>query len=490
MIGSTASNGRRLASTVGVASALVLVALAGAIFPAGSAAAAVPATAPAAGTSTQWAFGGSVQSDFSCSNSTCVTDGLNLTNGSLAVSWSLYVEWVVIYTATNVSASQTEFSVQSALNVSASFALWTCEVLVSGHPCSPNSTSLSVSGKETANGYTNVTSGSLYLLSGPNAGSTVPALAVTNASSSSSFNLSGSFGLDLSYVTGSGTVPIRESGSFDVGASAGASISFADPLALVPTDPGPGNSWNASEAYTASGSNESGYSATVTENGTTGTVSDWSPKTTIAPSGTLVANGSDLGNVTLYDNYTSPPTTVTAQVISITFTSGDFSGTDGWLLFPTELYSGLVSGASTLGAAGPLAPAAGRPAETLSIAGGETADYVHGSGFVGVSEGGNVSSIVNGTGGPSIKLQAGPEPVSVAQGQYSAITASAPGAKGLPLLLLGGIVAAAVVVAGVGVVLWRRSAARRRPPAGSPPPAAGGSSPPPPMTGPGTGPSP
>ena len=126
-------------------------------------------------------------------------------------------------------------------------------------------------------------------------------------------------------------------------------------------------------------------------------------------------NGSDLGAYTLYDNYTHPPNETTAQLIDLEFSSGNFSGSDGWILLPTELYGGLL-GLDEARSTGGIAPAlALQPSSGLTVSSGETAFYHQGSGFVAANEADN-SSIPGAVGSAGVNITAGPEPLSVAQG--------------------------------------------------------------------------
>ncbi|MGA8663480.1 MAG: hypothetical protein WB809_00195, partial [Thermoplasmata archaeon] len=222
---------------------------------------------------------------------------------------------------------------------------------------------------------------------------------------------------------------------------------------------------------TATGAYTSGYSVSVTVNGHTQSGGDWA-SISISPSGTLTVNGTDLGPYTLWDNYTNPPTTTSGQLIVLSFYNGEFTGTDGWLMLPSGLYGGATGVFSGLGIAGTsgLTELAGSHPDALSITGGEAAYYQKGVGFVGVDEAANTTSVLSG--GPSINLKAGPEPVTVAQNQYSAITnpsSSGSGSGGFPMTILILAVVVVVVVI-IGVLVMVRRPGRRRPSADSPPP--------------------
>jgi hypothetical protein len=404
---------------------------------------------PAAGGSQQWAFGGHAGAAFSCSGSVC---GSGSTISSLSLHY--YVEWVVIYTATNVSSTQTEFEVQSAINASLGLSLQGCINETGSGACSQITASGNLAGSEVASGFTNVTNtGRVYLSAGPGSPAEVAAMAVTNAQSSASFNFSGSFSetLPVNGTTQTGNF------NFDLGGTESSGITFSTPLGVVPINPQPGQDWNSSAPFSATGTYTSGYSLNLNAMGHSQAENSWKTLS-VAPSGTLDLTGADLAAVTLHDNYTSPPTSVSAQVISLSFGEGGFVGTHGWLLLPSGLYGGAIgvfSGISLIG---------NQPAATTAFSSGESADYQSGVGFVGENAATNASAFgTSAKGGPAFSLQAGPEPVSVASQQYSAITSASSGSAGLPWgLLIGAVVVVVVVV--VAVVLLVRARSRRGPP--------------------------
>ncbi len=440
------------------------------------------ALVPAAGNATeQWAFGGTAGGSYSCTNITTCFGPDSGENGTVSLSFRYYVAWVVIYTQTNVSASQTMVEGLVALNATASISFSECIDNFTGQ-CSPTSISLSVAGKESAVGFTNLTTGSVNLTSSLASplGST-PALAIENAASQESFNFSGNVAETLSTGTsGSQT----DSANFDLGANEATSIDFTTPLGVVPLNPSPGDAWNASAPYTASGTWTSGYSISVSGLGaTSGTESNWTSGAA-APAGTLWLDGQDLGAVQLYDNYTTPPTQVTAQEIVLDFGTGAFAASDGWLMVPTGVYDG-AGGILNLGSAsGPLAPAVHADQGIGALGSGESAYYRAGVGFIGASGGTNTSVLggVTGVGStPSLSVSAGPEPVSVAQQQYNGITSSSGGSSGgVPFaLILVAVVVVVVVI--VGIVLMMRRGKPKGTTAPAPgAPGASGPTPPPP----------
>ena len=413
---------------------------------------AAPAVLPATNPTSQWAFGGSFSSSFSCSTTGC-PGGNTTTAPTLSMSWNINLNWAVIYSRTNVSGTQTEFGVQAALGGSASFSYSACTT--SEPVCNASSASVSISGHESKSGYTNVTStGSVNLTAGAGSPATVAALAIMNAASHEVFNVSGSLSVNEAGKTG-----ITLSGSFDAGGSEQSAISFPTPLGVIPTSVAPGDNWTAKEPYTASGSYKGGASISATVNGTSYSINKWAPGS-IARTGNLSVNGSDLGTATLTDKAKSPPTTVTVQEILLTFSEGNFTASDGWVLASTAVYNGTLT---NLGLYAPLVT----PAATLGGIGGalsnESTYYTPGQGFVGAAVVGATTSLGLGLpGGPKLNLQAGPETVSAAQNAYNSILAG-PASAAFPWLLVAAVVVAVVVVVGL-VLLVRARSARRRPP--------------------------
>ncbi len=412
----------------------------------------------AGGSTQQWAFGGTASASYNCPTSIC-----NSTSEIHSLTLRYYVGWVVIYTATTISSTQTEYEVQSAINASVSLSLAGCvNESVSG-PCSPISASANLAGKETAVGFSNVTStGTVNIVEGPDAGTSVAALALMNAQSNEALNFSGSYSESLPV---NGTTETANIG-FDLGGNETTTVNFPTPLGIVPISPQSGQVWNSSEPYSATGSYTSGYTVSATVNGHTESEGDWT-NLVVSPSGTLTVNGTDLGPFTLWDNYTTPATTTTGQLVVLTFSNGEFSGTDGWLMTPTGIYDGadgFLGGVTLI--------ASQHPAQATVSAGPEAVYYQQGPGFVGVDESVNSTAALGTAGGPQVSLQAGPEPLSVAQQQYSGITSTGgSGSSGFPttILILAVVV---VVVVIIGVLVMVRRPARRRPAqdAGSPMP--------------------
>ncbi|MGA8663978.1 MAG: hypothetical protein WB809_02765, partial [Thermoplasmata archaeon] len=181
--------------------------------------------AVASGSTQQWAFGGNASAAFSCTGTAC-GDGNNISSLSL----DYYIGWVVIYTATNISSTQTEFEAQAAINASLSLSITGTAI----------SASANLAGKETAAGFSNITStGTVAITAGPDAGMNVAALALMNAESNAAFNFSGAFSGTVTNATGSTSL----SESFDLGGNESSSVNFGTPLGIVPINPQPGQWW-------------------------------------------------------------------------------------------------------------------------------------------------------------------------------------------------------------------------------------------------------
>jgi len=434
--------------------ALAFLAFAGPVSPSNS------HVTAASGSTEQWAFGGTASGYYSCGPTNCF--GNVTTNGTLSLSYQYYIEWVVIFTQTNVSSSQTMIETQAALNASAKLSLSGCFSNGTGK-CQSESASLNLAGKETANGFTNITTGSVNETI-PNIGNT-PALAIMNAASNEAFNFSGSYSFSNATFSAGAT--------FDFGANEQSSVTFSSPLGIVPLNPQPGDTWGSSAPFSASGSWTSGYTISGTgPYGQSATESNWTSGK-VSPSGTLFVNGTDLGQYTLTDNYTNPPTSVTAQLIALDFNNGTFEASNGWVLIPFGIYggvlygiagTGLVASHDGSGSIGQALPQTHPQQGIVSAPSGESAYYEKGTGFIGagVTES---TGAVSGTTGPTIHLTAGPEPLSVAQNQYGAVTSSGSGgssSSSFPILDIILIVVVVVIVAALAIVLMTRRSRQRR----------------------------
>lgn len=443
----------RAASAVLVAALVAAVAVSAALLLVAPARASTggPALTPASGSTEQWAFGGSASAYYSCSEASCFNGTSPGYSFSLSIQY--YIAWVAIYTQTNLSSTQTMYEAQAALNA-------TLKETVSDNGTTIN---VDLSGRDTAAGFTNVSSvGSVNVTGGATLGPTT-ALAILNAASTEAFNFSGT----ASETNSTGTTSI----GFDIGGNEASSVTFTGGLGLVPLSPVPGETWSSEAPFSATGSWTSGFSLSEVEDGQSYTYADWTPGT-VSPSGTLWVNGTDLGAYTLWDNYTSPPTSVTAQLIYLDFSNGTFGAEDGWVLVPSGLFafSGDIEEAAELGG-GPAFSAALQPAQSDSstIAENEDAYYQSGPGFVGVTSSASGSD-VGQSGTPTISVSAGPEPTSVAEQQYSGITgktsASSPSSIPWTFVIIGVVVAVVAIVGAMGAVARSR---RRRPPAAVPP---------------------
>ena len=445
-MGTAATNARRTL-TPAVAIAMVLLAVAvvplhGASSSKDQAPMLTPAVAPA---TIQWAYGGTASGSFSCSGPSCVADlNLSLNNSTISLSWKYYVAWVVIYAQTNVSPTQTEITTETALNVSASYSYSVCTNLTPLGPCATTSASVSLGGVEAVGGSTNLTNGTVNLTAGPGSSGPIPALAITNASAHASLNISGSLAITSANISGNG--------NFDLGGSAASSVQFGAPLGIVPSSPATGDRWTASAPYTATGTYVTGYSYSVSAAGYPAMSNSSWTHGSVSPAGTLTISGQDLGPTTLWDNYTNPHSALSARHVSVDFPGDQIAGSDGWILAPAGLTGGFAS-------------LLGGNSTSWTNNSSEDLYYEPGTGFVGASLAGNASSVSVLPAGPSVSVQAGPEPVSVAEQQYAAITANGAGASGIPLLLVVGLVAMAGVAVAVVVVLRHNGRWGGKPPA-------------------------
>ncbi|MGA8543316.1 MAG: hypothetical protein WB947_07275 [Thermoplasmata archaeon] len=481
---------RLIGLSLGIAVGMVLALVLSSVFLVSAPRSASPSAAlnPASGSTEQWAFGGYASAAISCTTpAACLGAGNTTGFSSLSLSESYNISWAVIYTQTNVSSTQTEEEAQAALGATASFSLSECYT-ANASPCQTASLGLNLNGKEYGVGFTNLTTGTVDLTAGTGSPANVAAQAITNAWSSELYNFSGSANINVPAEDGSPAE--SENLNFDIGGNETSQISFATPLGLVPLSPVPGDAWMSNASYSASGGYTSGFSLSYSIDGQSNSSGDWS-SAAVSPSGTLFLNGTDLGTYTLVDNYVNPPTSVTAQVILLTFSTGDeFSASDGYVLFPVGLFAGIVGDLAE--PQSPLMPAATLPSQT-SAGGNESAYYEGGVGFVGASlSTGSITSPISepGATSPNIKLSAGPEPVSVAQSQYSGIltSSSSSSSAGYPWMWIIVAVVVVLVIVGVSVALVMRSRRRRQPPAATPPPYMGapGYPAPPPPGGPGS----
>jgi len=482
---------RWIGITLGVALGTVLaMVLAGAVLvaPVHASAGAHAAVTPASGSTQQWAFGGNVSYSYSCTTPAACFGAANVTGfSSASLSIDYAITWAVIYTQTNVSSTQTTEEIQAGVSATASISISEC-YSANATPCQTLSASASLSGKEYGVGFTNVTStGSVYLTPTSGSPGNVAADAILNAASSELYNFSGNYNINT--PAEDSEPAMSESASFDFGGNESAGINFATPFGLVPLNPAPGDTWSSNASYSAHGGYTAGFSLSYSEDGQTFSNGSWAAGV-VTPSGQLYENGSDLGEVTLYDNYTTPATSVMAQEILISFSTGDeFSAADGWVLIPDGLFGDI--GDLLVHPLSGIAPALAAPAQGIgSITSGETAYFEPGTGFVGAAVATGSTTIPVGPGGtaPSVNIQAGPEPVSRAEGQYNGILSGSSGSSsGFPWMwLVVGVVV--VVIVGVVAAMVVMRARRRVPPPmnqysmpGAPPMAP----PPPPPGGPG-----
>ena len=453
---------RLIGISVGVAVTTVFaMMLAGAVLvaPAHSAGAHLAVT-PASGSTEQWAFGGNASVSWSCTTpAQCFGAGSTAGFSSASLSLSYSIVWAVIYTQTNVSATQTMEEIQAGISATASFSFSEC-YSDNSTPCQTLSAGLNLNGKEYGVGFTNISStGSVYLTPTSGTPGDAPADAILNGASSELYNFSGNY--NLNSPTEDGSPPLTESASFVLGGNESSGIDFATPLGFVPINPQPGDNWSSNASYSAHGGYTSGFSLTLSQDGVSETNGTWS-SAAVTPSGQLYENGTDLGSYPLTDNYTGQ--TVTVQEILISFGSGDeFSAADGWVLIPVGVFGDIV-GILSHPESG-IAPALTSPLQGLgSLTSSETTYYQSGKGFVGTNLATGAIAVPVGSGAstPSVQVTAGPEPVSVAQGQYNGILSGSGSSASFPWswLIIGVVVVVVVVIVAVLVVMR----GRHRPP--------------------------
>lgn len=445
-------------TTASLATGMLLVAFLPGISAAAPLAVGHPSVAPATSPTDQWAFGGSDSVSYSCTESTPCPGSTNTTDQVVSLSYSIQVHWAVIYAQTNVSDSQTELWAKAALGVSASFSLSEC---VTTSPCVSETLSASISGWETAAGYTNVTTSEMDLSGGPGAPGPVDAFAIMNAASQEAFNFTGNLNLNEQ-----GSTPETAAISFDFGGHESSTVNFPAPLDVLPVDPSPGDNWSSSAEFTASGSYVAGGSLSGSEDGTSYSYSSWVPGG-VTTSGWVNVTGNDTGTSEITDNYVSPPKTFTVQDIELNISGGNYSATDGWLLVSAAAYDNLFTGLEA-----EVAPAAHGLGPAVSAADGysspEGVYYLDGRGILDGSLSGSLSTVDSSVpDGPTVAFSGGPEPVSVAQSQYNAITSPATSAP-FPLLLVVGVVVVVVVVVACAALVMRNRSARRPPAADTP----------------------
>jgi hypothetical protein len=452
-----------------VAGVAVLLTLA--VLPAatGAASASPVAASTADPASNQWAYGGT-----GYSNGT-------LTIGNDTLTWNSMFGWTAIFTATNTSATTVQLEEQRTVGITVD-ATFTSPL---------ENAKYSYHAQETDVAFANLTNASTVYVNG----SPVPALGLTNDSTSIAGLISESISVTRAGVT--------RDASLDVTGTAHASVQFDPSLGLIPLNLSGVNEWNSSSSISAQG----GWNITYSwaNNGFGG----------VTGSGTGYSNGTlnRTGNVSL-TGYVTAISTVphfidhTPRVGVVLIVQGPLGNYDAFVLVPRgfDLFGGGAHAydSDSLGAAtissqtlyvsqGPRGPTPTAAATSF----GASATAVG-----GLSSGTPVeASPAANTPTPSSTVVGNPMSVSQAQAENQCLTggcsATVPaGVLGAAALVAVIALAVVAVVGTVAVVEWRSYARRRSQkglvggygeswPNGVPPAAAGSNVTPP--TGPTAG---
>lgn len=295
-------NGGTRRATVGALAAAFLVLLA---IPSLAPGAQAQPVAPGGVTTTgsQWAYGGW----------TWANSSLTFPNGTLQVT--SFFGWHTIYTVVNATNSTSNLEVErtAAAKLDATFCSPDC-----AHPTV--SASLALHGWEQSFSFVNLTRSANVTLNG----SAVAAWGIANESGRSRANLTEQVAFNQS-----GATARTLAAYLAVDAQGTHAIAFGTPLGVVPVGVRPGESWNSSAAYTASGRwNASGLDARTGYLGSTD-VLRFAPSGSFNGSGELGLYGSDLGRITLHNG-------VSTQVIALAL-EGPYAMHEGFLLIPSTL---------------------------------------------------------------------------------------------------------------------------------------------------------
>lgn len=297
-------------ASLAILTALALPGLAGA----------APVAPLAGGAPEQWAYGGQ-----HWWNNT-----VNFNNGTFTTR--AYFGEQVVLTATNTSPTAREF--EGVRTIGESFYAQFCRPNCSNPVDSAN---LSLNGWQQLSAFVNVTTtATVYEMVTTNRSTTVvgvPALGITNASSSSRGHLTESFSLVRGTASGA-------HGSLDVSRSASMAVTFSPALGIVPWNVTKGSVWNSSSSFNATGGWNDSFAYSDTLRGVTTSRSSNSSGM-VMRSGTEALRGRDLGNVTLRNG-------MNATVIVLGYL-GPFAFGDGlFLTTPTaDLFGGIAAGWSS-----------------------------------------------------------------------------------------------------------------------------------------------
>lgn len=253
--------------------------------------------------SQQWAYG----------TQKWVNTTVDLPNATYSVE--AFFGWQVVYTATNTSSTTVQLEAQRSM--AGSFTAQICAPTCTNPTAQGN---LSLKGWENDTGFANLTTTATVFENG----SALPAVGLLNANSQVRGNITESW----SYRLGTGSSAQGASASLSVAGSAHSAVNFSTPLGLVPFNATPGQTWNSSAAFTASGGwsvNASWERVTYLGAHLSGTPS---ASSSVQASGTVWLGGYDAGTVTLANGQTVP-------VIVLGWT-GPFDDLDGAILVPHD----------------------------------------------------------------------------------------------------------------------------------------------------------
>ena len=386
--------------------------------------------APAATSSTAWAYGGSN-----------TTSSGTVTVGNLTVSWSTSISVVEIFNATPTGPSTTELSLQRTVSVSVS---------VSAHLTNGSSASIDFSALEVDNAYANVTNAStVYVGASP-----VPALGLDN----SSLNAHASVAESAVVHVG----PRSAFGYFNASGALASSVQFAPSFGLVPlnltgvtawnstTVASPHAAWNFSYDYNFNSWNGTTASGHGAANGS------WATTAVLALTGEVVTAG-----IPHFSDHH-------ARSAIVLLISGGADLYDGFVVVPVgfDLFG---SGSVALGAHAGGLGAATISSDELFLDHGQVRADSFTAAQVTVGTSGTVG-LVTGVAGahPSAGTAAGtvteqPESVSAAQQQAHCLQfgcSAAPWFSGMvAFAVIGALIAA--VVGTVGVIEWKSYARRK-----------------------------
>ena len=423
-------------ATLNVLVVVGAVALLAAYLPVPANAAPVPSTAVTSAYG--WAYGGNVSRTVTASGP----------NGSFAVHY--FYGWKVIANLTNTSANTSQLEVQR----------WLVGVLFESGRTNGAALNLTVIGWQNETAFANLTSASAVTLGN---GTQVTALGLVNDHAWGAGNITEV--LNATWTTATGA---QDKGYIyaSLAAQANVQLSFAPALGLFPLAPSPGETWNSSSNFTASGEYQVGWH--IDAQVPWGTYTDTGKGSPIAvqASGTAQLTGADLGNISLSNGESAD-----VVVIAVGGNGFDFDHHEGLIFLPTagDIYdSSNLSSSATTGTA------------ATTNFGTDRIDVNHGrvvaalstyssSSVMGPSP--TAATPATATLGPSTSvpvgtLQATPMTVPQAESwclQNCPTTTHSTSGNALGGIILLGLIA---VVAIVGVAAW--SGRRRRPRSGIP----------------------